>query len=128
MRGVLISAAILGALGVILGAFGAHALRSRLDISDFKIFETAVHYLQFTALALLALPASLKYVNERSLLVIWKLWLFGIFVFAGSLFLLIGTGAKWWGAVTPIGGASLIAGWIWLAVCLVKTGVKNEAI
>ena len=106
---------LLGFLGVGLGAFGAHALKSRLDAEMLATFEVGVRYQMYHALALLAVgwactrwPGAL--VNASG-------WLFvaGTLVFSGSLYALSLTGMRWLGAITPIGGVALLAGWLCLA-------------
>lgn len=106
--------ALLGALGVGIGAFGAHGLRKMLESTGrFETFETAVRYQFYHALALLAVGILLHLKPElRSLGTVAWLWLGGVVVFSGSLYLLCLTGFTKLGAVTPIGGVLLIAGWI----------------
>ena len=106
--------ALLGALGVGIGAFGAHGLRKMLEASGrFETFETAVRYQFYHALALLAVGILLHIRPElRSLGTVAWLWLGGVVVFSGSLYVLCLTGITKLGAVTPIGGVLFIAGWI----------------
>ncbi|RSK44264.1 DUF423 domain-containing protein [Hymenobacter perfusus] len=107
-------AALLGALSVGIGAFAAHGLRKMLEATGrFETFETAVRYQFFHTLALLAVGI-LWYLKPelRSLGTAAWLWLGGILVFSGSLYVLCLTGITKLGAVTPIGGVLLIAGWI----------------
>jgi uncharacterized membrane protein YgdD (TMEM256/DUF423 family) len=110
-------------MAVVLGAFAAHCLKSRfaeLSAGDFQareIFETAVRYHALHALAILvastliARPAASRAASAAC----WA-YLVGVVVFSGSLYLLGATGVRWLGAVTPIGGVALIAGWALLAV------------
>jgi uncharacterized membrane protein YgdD (TMEM256/DUF423 family) len=107
--------AILGALAVILGAFGAHALRARLAAADLETFETAVRYQMYHAFALLAAAWLISRSAPGAAAAAWS-FLAGVVLFSGSLYLLVATGARWWGAVTPFGGLAMIAGWILLAV------------
>ena len=103
------------ALAVALGAFAAHALKARLEADLLATFETAVRYQMYHALALLVVAwASVRWPGT---LVIASGWLFviGTVLFSGSLYLLVLSGARWFGAVTPLGGAALIAGWAILA-------------
>jgi uncharacterized membrane protein YgdD (TMEM256/DUF423 family) len=104
-------AAALGLVGVAAGAFGAHALRNRLTADLLAVFETAVRYQMYHALALLAV--ALAYDRWGAAPLVWSGWLFvaGTVIFSGSLYLLSLTGARWWGAVTPIGGACFLLGW-----------------
>ncbi|RSK48859.1 DUF423 domain-containing protein [Hymenobacter rigui] len=107
-------AALLGALSVGIGAFAAHGLRKMLEAAGrFETFETAVRYQFFHTLALLAVGV-LWYIKPelRSLGTVAWLWLGGILIFSGSLYVLCLTGITKLGAVTPIGGVLFIAGWI----------------
>jgi uncharacterized membrane protein YgdD (TMEM256/DUF423 family) len=108
--------AVSGLLCVALGAFAAHALRSRFDAYALGIFETAVQYQFYHSLALLAVGLLMLQLPGSALLRS-SAWLFagGIVVFSGSLYLLSFTGLRWLGAVTPIGGLAFIAGWACLA-------------
>lgn len=106
--------ALLGAVGVILGAFGAHALRSRLDPLDLEIFGTAVRYQMYHAFAMLAAAWLLSRNAPWAASAAWAL-LAGVIIFSGSLYFLVATGQRWLGAVTPIGGLAMIAGWLCLA-------------
>ncbi|MBI4063447.1 MAG: DUF423 domain-containing protein [Elusimicrobia bacterium] len=112
--------AILGFLGVALGAFGAHFLKSRLSPEMLAVFETGVKYHLIHALALLItawIAAQYPYPLIRL-----SGWLFfaGVLIFSASLYLLATTGVKAWGAVTPIGGLLLLAGWLSLAIGIAK--------
>jgi uncharacterized membrane protein YgdD (TMEM256/DUF423 family) len=108
---------LLGGLSVALGAFGAHGLRSRLPTERLDNFETAARYQMYHALALLAAAFAAGAANASALPVIAG-WLFiaGTLLFSGSLYLLVFTGRRAWGAVTPFGGLAFIAGWICLAL------------
>ncbi|MBT2556723.1 DUF423 domain-containing protein [Hymenobacter sp. ISL-91] len=109
-------AALLGALSVGIGAFAAHGLRKMLEDSGrFETFETAVRYQFFHTLALLGIGLLLLMRPElKSLGTVAWLWLGGILIFSGSLYVLCLTGITKLGAVTPIGGVLFIAGWIML--------------
>lgn len=109
-------ASLSGMLAVILGAFGAHALRSRLDDYAMGVFETAVQYHFYHSLALLAVGI-VALSQPQTVLLKSSGWLFiiGILVFSGSLYLLGITGIRWLGAVTPLGGLAFIGGWACLA-------------
>ena len=108
-----VSAAI-AAMGVILGAFGAHALRTVLESRPRgeQNWHTAVLYHLLHAVAMLWIAGG----KERANRLAWWLMLGGIFLFSGSLYPLSTLGWKWLGPVTPLGGLLLIAGWIALAV------------
>ena len=102
----------MGGLGVIAGAFGAHALRGRLGPDDLAIFETAVRYQMYHALALLGVGLWLERVPGPALEWAARLFVLGVVIFSGSLYGLVLSGQRWLGAVTPVGGLALIAGWI----------------
>jgi uncharacterized membrane protein YgdD (TMEM256/DUF423 family) len=110
--------AIVGALSVALGAFGAHALKPMLLATDrLDTFETAVKYQFYHALALLFLgllmpkiqPAGLRYIRWSGLAL-----LIGTVIFSGSLYVICFTGVTAFGAIAPLGGSSLIVGWVFL--------------
>ncbi len=112
--------AVSGALGVGLGAFGAHALKSRLTPDMLAIFETGSRYHLIHAVAILV--AALAADRWPSTYMVAVGWLFvgGIVLFSGSLYVLALTGVKSWGMVTPVGGLLFIAGWLVLAWAGVK--------
>ena len=101
----------LGLLGVVLGAFGAHALKARLSESGLSSWETAVSYQMYHALVLLFVglwlllggPASLRYAGT--------LFMLGIALFSGSIYALVLGAGSCFGPVTPLGGVTLIAAW-----------------
>ena len=97
---------------MILGAFGAHALRSRIDPAMLEVYHTGSQYHFYHALALLALAALATRLPELAALR-WSGWLMtlGIVLFSGSLYLLAVTGIRWLGAITPLGGLAFIAAW-----------------
>ncbi len=112
--------AISGAIGVVLGAFGAHGLKSRVDADLLAVFETGVRYHIYHALALLAVGwAATRWPGTWVSTSGW-LFLVGIVVFCGSLYLMTLTGARWLGAITPLGGVAFISGWIALDVAALK--------
>jgi uncharacterized membrane protein YgdD (TMEM256/DUF423 family) len=105
-------ASLSGMLAVVLGAFGAHALKDRLDDYAMGVFHTAVQYQFYHSLALLAVGI-IALSHPQAALLRSSGWLFalGIVVFSGSLYVLSFSGLRWLGAVTPIGGLAFIAGW-----------------
>ena len=119
-RALAASGAALALLAVALGAFGAHALRARLEPRDLEIFETAVRYQMYHALGLIGIA----WLSTRLAgpLTGWAGWLMvaGTLVFSGSLYLLVLTGPRWLGAITPIGGVMLIAGWLLVLVAILR--------
>src|SRR3954471_2222527 len=112
----LLLAGILGALAVALGAFGAHALEGRLSEALLNTYEVGVRYHFYHVLALLGVVAVINRWPDSGVAVAAG-WLFviGIVIFSGSLYLLAFTGVRWLGAITPIGGVAFIAGWLCLA-------------
>lgn len=104
--------ATLALLAVALGAFGAHALQERLEPGRLEVFETAVRYQFFHALALVLVALVLsRHPGGPAQVAGWG-FLAGILVFSGSLYLLVFTGVARWGAVTPVGGVAFLAGWV----------------
>ena len=109
-------ASLSGMSAVMLGAFGAHALKPRLDDYSLGVFETAVQYHFYHSLALLAVGV-LALQQPQTALLKGSGWLFfiGILIFSGSLYLLVLTDTRWLGAITPFGGIAFIVGWGLLA-------------
>jgi uncharacterized membrane protein YgdD (TMEM256/DUF423 family) len=110
--------ALSGALAVAIGAFGAHALRERLSPEDLATFETGVRYHFYHVAGLLAAAAAAgRWTGRAAGLTRAAGWLFvaGTVLFSGSLYLLALSGVRWLGAIAPLGGAALIAGWLSLA-------------
>jgi uncharacterized membrane protein YgdD (TMEM256/DUF423 family) len=114
-RWVFATGSILAGLGVVFGAFGAHALKASLSPQMLSTFETGVRYQMYHALGLLALAWAISRWPERRLVPAAWFLLAGTVVFSGSLYLLVLTGARWFGAITPFGGVALIAGWALVA-------------
>lgn len=120
-RLLLLLGSVNGGLAVVLGAFGAHALRARIDPALMDVYHTASQYHFYHALALLAMAALATRMPETQgamATLRWSGWLMtaGIVIFSGSLYLLAVTGVRWLGAITPIGGLAFIAAWILLVV------------
>jgi uncharacterized membrane protein YgdD (TMEM256/DUF423 family) len=115
-RTFLLVGAVLGFLGVALGAFGAHGLRARLSPEMLAVFETGVRYHMYHALALVV--TSLLMARMTGWLVAAAGWSFvaGIVLFSGSLYALAMSGVTVLGAITPLGGLAFLAGWAFLAV------------
>ena len=107
---------IAGAMSVGLGAFGAHSLEARLSADMLATFETAVRYQFYHTLGLVAVVIAIGR-WPASKLPVASGWLFvlGMALFSGSLYLLVATGKSWLGAVTPLGGVAFIVGWLLLA-------------
>ena len=111
-RGAFVTGAIMTGLAVALGAFGAHGLKGYTDAAGLATWETAVKYQTLHGLALLILALAIQRFTSRSFATIYLCFLFGVLVFSGSLYVLVLSGIKWLGAVTPIGGVSMIVGWV----------------
>jgi uncharacterized membrane protein YgdD (TMEM256/DUF423 family) len=114
----LLAGALLGAAGVGLGAFGAHALKASLEAAGrLDTFETAVRYQFYHALALVAVGILLNQYTDAARTLAWSGWAFllGTLVFSGSLYLICFTGIRAFGAIAPLGGLGLILGWVLLA-------------
>jgi uncharacterized membrane protein YgdD (TMEM256/DUF423 family) len=110
-------AAVLLALGVILGAFGAHALKHKLDAYGISVYEKAVFYHLAHALGMLVVcvAGQTALISETAAARICVVLLFGILLFSGSLYILALSGLKWLGAITPLGGTAFILAWLLLA-------------
>ncbi|MBP7147161.1 MAG: DUF423 domain-containing protein [Acidobacteria bacterium] len=104
---------VFGMLAVVAGAFGAHALKGRLPEEKLAWFETGARYQVYHALALV-LAGLLAAHGLPARLAGW-LFVAGILVFSGTLYLMAFGGPRWLGAITPVGGVCLIAGWAALA-------------
>jgi uncharacterized membrane protein YgdD (TMEM256/DUF423 family) len=117
MTGWSVLAAVLLAAAVMLGAFGAHGLRGRLDAYAMGVYEKAVFYHFVHALGLLAvsLLPRLGLLENSPAAWVCGLLAAGVLLFSGSLYLLAVTGVRLLGAVTPVGGVAFIAGWLLLA-------------
>lgn len=112
--------AISGALGVIIGAFGAHGLKAKLSPDMLTVYQTGVQYHFYHTFALLAVGLlALKFQSGLLTSSGWS-FLIGIIIFSGSLYTLSITGISKLGAITPIGGLFFIIGWVMLAVAVVK--------
>ena len=113
----LATGALLMAIGVALGAIGAHGLRDRLDAYSLGIYEKAVfyHYLHAIGLLVVALLARVNAIPARAQDLVGWLLLAGIVLFSGSLYALALSGMRVLGAITPLGGLSFIAAWLLLA-------------
>lgn len=110
-------------LAVALGAFGAHGLRAAISADMLANFETGVRYHMYHALALLAVAFAVTR-WPASPLPVAAGWLFvaGIVLFAGSLYVMALTGWRWLGAITPLGGVAFVAGWLCLCIAAARGG------
>lgn len=108
-------------LAVGLGAFGAHALKAKLEADGtLATFQTAVHYQFYHTLALLAIGILMTKYSSQWLNYSGYSMMLGLIIFSGSLYILCFTGMKWLGAITPIGGLAFIVGWACLLLAVMK--------
>lgn len=124
-KSIVVSGVIIIVLGIVLGAFGAHALKERLEAEQLASFETGVRYVMYHGLAFLILGLA----ADRLPKLTWtyRLLLIGVVLFSVSIFLLalqpiMGISLKFLGPVTPIGGTLMIVGWVLLLISLLKKG------
>jgi uncharacterized membrane protein YgdD (TMEM256/DUF423 family) len=104
--------AFLSALSVVLGAFGAHGIKNSVEPVLFETYQTASHYLFIHSMAILFYGLFCKLVNKTTGIWPGKLFLLGMVLFSGSLYLIVFTGIKAFGMITPLGGLSFIIAWI----------------
>ena len=107
---------VFAGLAVVLGAFGAHALSSRIPADRLATFEIGVRYQMYHALGLFVVGWAVDRWPQSGLHVAGWLFVAGILVFGGTLYGMAFGGPRWLGAITPIGGLCFIAGWVLLAV------------
>jgi uncharacterized membrane protein YgdD (TMEM256/DUF423 family) len=107
--------------GVALGAFGAHALKSRLSAEILAVWHTGVEYHIYHALGLLAIGLTAQHLPGSALLK-WSGWamLAGIVLFSGSLYALALSGERWLGAITPVGGVAFLVAWALLVAAVLR--------
>ncbi len=120
MKRWLLVAALMGGLAVVLGAFAAHGLRPVLSEPMLATFETGARYQMYHALAIGLAAFAVRGRAARLANIAAALFLIGILLFSGSLFLLAFTGVTSLGMITPVGGLSFIAGWAALALAALK--------
>jgi uncharacterized membrane protein YgdD (TMEM256/DUF423 family) len=106
-----ISGAVAALIGVALGAFGAHSLRTKLSPEMLNIFEVGVRYQMYHAFGLIAVAWAMVRWPEAHLNAAGWAFIVGILIFSGSLYLLSTTDTRWLGAITPIGGLAFLLGW-----------------
>lgn len=121
MKTFILMGAVAMALGVMLGAFGAHGLKNRLAPDLLAVYHTGVQYHLYHALGLLLVGVLVQqFPAIGGLRTGGWLLLAGILIFSGSLYVLAISGIRWLGAITPIGGTAFIAGWLWIAWSLLR--------
>ncbi len=122
----IVTALVLGALAVFLGAFGAHGLKSYVRVQQLLTYETGVRYQFYHVFALALTGIMYQFIPSKNVLIAGKLFIWGIIVFSGSLYLMTILSIthvrkfNWIGAITPLGGILLIAGWLLLALTIYR--------
>ena len=130
-RKIVVTAAILGLIAIILGAFGAHALKEKLEVAQLATFETGVRYQMYHALFLLFIGLG-NSISERAQNRIFYMTIIGVLLFSGSIYVLStqtlsGINFRPIGFITPIGGLLLIRAWGLLIVDLLRNKVIKSA-
>lgn len=115
-RSLIVAGAALGMLGVVAGTFAAHVLDKNLEPRMIETFTVAVRYQMYHALAVFC--AAWMFSRQPGRLPLLAGWMFvvGVVLFSGSLYLLVATGMKWLGMVAPLGGTCFLVGWVLLAI------------
>ncbi len=130
LKKIIIKAGILGVIAVILGAFGAHALKTVLTPEQLNGFQTGIRYQMVHAVVLLFLGLLIDRYKSKQFIIASKLFFFGIILFSGSIYVLtlrdlIGLAfLKFVGPITPMGGLLIIMGWVFLVVGGLKLKVN----
>ncbi len=122
MKSIIVTGALLAGLAVMLGAFGAHALKAKVSPEDLAVFDTAVKYHMAHALGLILIGVIGFHYPKEIIYIPALLLISGILIFSGSLYILVISNMRWLGAITPLGGISMIAGWMLLAFNLYRSG------
>ncbi|MDR8522979.1 MULTISPECIES: DUF423 domain-containing protein [Shewanella] len=124
-KGFLLLAALSGFIAVALGAFGAHGLKNVAPAELIAIFNLGVEYQFYHTFALIAVAFAGHWIKSRLLDWAGYLFLVGIVLFSGSLYMYALIGAKWTGPVTPMGGVCFLLGWIFIALAVWRNRVKE---
>jgi len=119
-RKFLITGSFSAFIAVAAGAFGAHILKKHLEIDMLQVFETAVRYQMYHALALIFTGLIMNSSPGRKVEIAGWLFITGTVLFSGSLYILSTTGVKWLGAITPLGGIAFLAAWLMLILHFLK--------
>ena len=112
MRDWIITGAVMAAIAILLGAFGAHGLKNKITADYLIVFDTGVKYHFYHSLGLMIIGILAFHFPSESLNIPSIFFVVGICLFSGSLYVLSITELKWVGAITPVGGLSFIIGWI----------------
>jgi len=118
--------AISAGIAVIAGAFGAHMLEGALSADALDTYSTAVRYQMYHSLGLLAIAWALTRWQSKYARISGWLFIGGILIFSGSLYILSLTGISWFGAITPLGGLAFIVGWALLTLSAIRTNRPGE--
>ncbi|MCL7754539.1 DUF423 domain-containing protein [Polaribacter sp. Z022] len=123
----LIFVCVLGMLAIVLGAFGAHALKDTLTVSELSSFETGVRYQMYHVIVLLFINTYNGFSKSQKNRISFLFFL-GIFLFSGSIYLIhlttLTANSIWF--ITPLGGLTFISGWIYLIIIFVNKSLKNK--
>jgi uncharacterized membrane protein YgdD (TMEM256/DUF423 family) len=121
MSGAWIAAgAVVCAISILAGAFGAHGLRGRLDASALALWETAARYLMYGGLGIIAITLASRPVGGRLFTLAAGALLVGALIFCGTVAILALGGPRWLGAITPIGGLLMIISFVLLAIAVLR--------
>ena len=123
-RTVLLIASLSGALAVMLGAFGAHGLKSRLTPELMAVYQTGVQYHFYHTVALLTCGLLIHNGMDNTAVRVGAYSFIVMMIFSGSLYILAITDTRWLGAITPIGGAAFIVGWLALTIGVMRSNVQ----
>lgn len=123
-RWLIATGAVFAGIGVAAGAFGAHGLRSLLAPDMLAVYETAVRYQMYHAFGLIVAGIVAHFHPSRLLRMAGWMFVLGILIFSGSLFLLILANIRWLGALTPVGGLCFIAGWVLLTAGVIRQKIN----
>ena len=126
MKLFIVIGALMGLLSVALGAFGAHGLQSRVEPRMLEVWETAARYQMYHALALLFVAWMVNQTHHTAATVAGWSFVAGTLIFSGSLYVMVLTGTKWLGAITPIGGTAYLIGWGALMFAAVRLDCPNN--
>jgi uncharacterized membrane protein YgdD (TMEM256/DUF423 family) len=121
MKSFIILGSVLTGIAIIIGAFGSHAIKTKVLPEDLAIFETGIKYHFYHSLGLIIIGILGFHYPHEVVQSSGKLFILGILIFSGSLYLLVLTNLRWLGAITPIGGFCFIMGWFILAYNIYKT-------
>lgn len=116
----IVLAAISGFLATCLGAFGVHALKTKISMEMLVVYQTGVSYQFYHSLALLLLGQLMVHYDNKYLILSGVMFVIGVLLFSGSLYLLAVTGIKQLGIVTPFGGVAFLVGWLMLAFGVIQ--------